>query len=95
MGFSATRAVSGDPWKVDSRDDSCSLATYGFSAITDRLLGRAANYPSLFKAHGLYFSRAIIWDKQHPVLTRKDYMGSHEWGFYGRPQISVSPTSNK
>jgi DNA modification methylase len=25
----------------------------------------------------------IIWDKQHPVLTRKDYMGAHEWCFYG------------
>ena len=22
-------------------------------------------------------------DKQHPVLTRKDYMGAHEWCFYG------------
>jgi hypothetical protein len=31
------------------------------------------------KAAGLYFSQAIIWDKQHPVLTRKDYMGTHEW----------------
>jgi hypothetical protein len=29
------------------------------------------------------FSQAIIWDKQHPVLTRKDYMGAHEWCFYG------------
>ena len=27
--------------------------------------------------------QAIIWDKQHPVLTRKDFMGSHEWCFYG------------
>src|SRR5262249_55477124 len=30
-----------------------------------------------------YFSQTIIWDKQHPVLTRKDYMGAHEWCFYG------------
>jgi DNA modification methylase len=22
-------------------------------------------------------------DKMHPVLTRKDYMGAHEWCFYG------------
>jgi DNA modification methylase len=41
------------------------------------------NYPPVLKATGLYFSQAIIWDKQHPVLTRKDYMGSHEWCFYG------------
>lgn len=41
------------------------------------------NYPGPLKKHGLYFSQAIIWDKQHPVLTRKDYMGAHEWCFYG------------
>lgn len=41
-----------------------------------------ANYPPVLKRHGLYFSQAIIWDKQHPVLTRKDYMGAHEWCFY-------------
>ena len=41
-----------------------------------------ANYPSALKESGLCFSQAIIWDKQHPVLTRKDYMGAHEWCFY-------------
>jgi DNA modification methylase len=41
------------------------------------------NYPPALAAKGLYFSQAIIWDKQHPVLTRKDYMGAHEWCFYG------------
>ena len=42
-----------------------------------------ANYPPFLKKHALYFSQAIIWDKQHPVLTRKDFMGAHEWCFYG------------
>jgi DNA modification methylase len=37
------------------------------------------NYPPALKAAELYFSQAIIWDKQHPVLTRKDFMGAHEW----------------
>ncbi|TWU27570.1 DNA modification methylase [Bythopirellula polymerisocia] len=41
------------------------------------------NYPPVLEATGLYFSQAIIWDKQHPVLTRKDFMGAHEWCFYG------------
>jgi len=41
------------------------------------------NYPPVLRATGLYFSQAIIWDKQHPVLTRKDFMGAHEWCFYG------------
>jgi DNA modification methylase len=41
------------------------------------------NYPPVLKAHELYFSQAIIWVKEHPVLTRKDYMGNHEWCFYG------------
>ncbi len=35
------------------------------------------------KASGLYFSQTIIWNKLHPVLTRKDFMGAHEWAFYG------------
>jgi DNA modification methylase len=42
-----------------------------------------ANYPPVLKVCELYFSQAIIWDKQHPVLTRKDFMGAHEWCFYG------------
>jgi DNA modification methylase len=41
------------------------------------------NYPPVLKEHGLYFSQAIIWVKEHPVLTRKDFMGNHEWCFYG------------
>ncbi|MCP4249371.1 MAG: ParB N-terminal domain-containing protein [bacterium] len=41
------------------------------------------NYPPVLKATGLYFSQSIIWHKQHPVLTRKDFMGDHEWAFYG------------
>jgi DNA modification methylase len=41
-----------------------------------------ANYPPVLKRVGLYFSQAIIWVKEHPVLTRKDFMGNHEWCFY-------------
>lgn len=41
------------------------------------------NYPPVLKAKELYFSQAIIWVKEHPVLTRKDFMGNHEWCFYG------------
>jgi DNA modification methylase len=42
-----------------------------------------ANYPPVLKACGLYFSQSIIWDKMHPVLGRKDFLGAHEWCFYG------------
>jgi DNA modification methylase len=41
------------------------------------------NYPAPLKRAGFYFSQAIIWDKMHPVLTRKDFMGAHELAFYG------------
>jgi len=41
------------------------------------------NYPAVLEANGLYFSQAIIWDKMHPVMTRKNFMGAHEWAFYG------------
>jgi DNA modification methylase len=41
------------------------------------------NYPPALKTTKMYFAQAIIWDKEHPVLTRKDFMGAHEWCFYG------------
>ena len=42
-----------------------------------------ANYPPALQECELYFSQTIIWVKEHPVLTRKDFMGNHEWCFYG------------
>jgi DNA modification methylase len=41
------------------------------------------NYPPALKECGLYFSQGIVWDKMHPVLTRKDFMGAFELAFYG------------
>jgi len=41
------------------------------------------NYPPFLRKHALYFSQGIVWDKQHPVLTRKDFMGAFEICFYG------------
>ncbi|MFH1268595.1 MAG: DNA methyltransferase [Planctomycetota bacterium] len=54
-----------------------------FDALLHAWFGNIANYPPVLKTAGLYFSQAIIWHKQHPVLTRKDFMGDHEWCFYG------------
>lgn len=42
-----------------------------------------ANYPPALRACQLYFAQTIIWVKEHPVLTCKDFMGNHEWCFYG------------
>ena len=41
------------------------------------------NYPPVLKACELYYSQGIVWDKEHPVLTRKDFMGAFELAFYG------------
>ncbi len=41
------------------------------------------NYPLALEEAGLFFAQQIIWVKEHPVLTRKDFMGNHEWCFYG------------
>ena len=41
------------------------------------------NYPAPLKGNSLYFSQGVVWDKQHPVLTRKDFMGAFEICFYG------------
>ena len=45
--------------------------------------GNCGNYVPALKECELYFSQAVIWVKEHPVLTRKDFMGNHEWCFYG------------
>jgi len=56
-----------------------------------------ANYPPALKESELYFSQSIIWVKQHPVLTRKDFMGDHEWCFYGwregKAHVWLGPTN--
>ena len=54
--------------------------------------------PAVLKAHELYFSQAIIWDKQHPVLTRKDFMGAPRVVLLrlearGRPPSTSDPTT--
>lgn len=41
------------------------------------------NYPPVLAALELHFSQAIIWVKGSPVMNRKDFMGNHEWCFYG------------
>jgi len=41
------------------------------------------NFPRAIVDAGLYFSQTIIWVKGWPVLTRKDFMGDHEWCYYG------------
>jgi DNA modification methylase len=41
------------------------------------------NYPPALAECGLYFSQGIVWVKEHPVLTRKDFMGNFELAFYG------------
>lgn len=41
------------------------------------------NYPIALKASGLYFAQGIVWDKMHPVMTRKDFLGGYELAFYG------------
>jgi DNA modification methylase len=77
-----------------SDDEFARLLTAWFGNIARVLLpGRGfyiwggysnlGNYPPALKAAGLYFSQGIVWDKQHPVLTRKDFMGAFELGFYG------------
>lgn len=54
-----------------------------------------ANYPPVLKACELYFSQAIIWVKQHPVLTRKDFMGNHEWCQPGDTKILTPSGSSR
>lgn len=41
------------------------------------------NYRIALEKCNLHFSQTIIWVKEHPVLTRKDFLCNHEWCFYG------------
>ena len=77
-----------------SDDQFRTLLAAWFQNLSDALeLGRSfyiwggysnlRNYPAAIEDAGLYFSQGIIWDKQWPVLTRKDFMGAHEWAYYG------------
>ena len=59
------------------------LAARGEASISGAVMPTAGTTRRCCKRHGLYFSQAIIWVKEHPVLTRKDFMGNHEWCFYG------------
>lgn len=45
--------------------------------------GNLGNYPPALAECGLYFSQGIVWNKMHPVLTRKDFLGCYELAFYG------------
>jgi DNA modification methylase len=45
--------------------------------------GNLKNYPPAIAESELYFSQAVIWVKNHPVLGRKDFMSGHEWAYYG------------
>jgi DNA modification methylase len=41
-----------------------------------------ANYPKFLKKHGLHMSQCLVWNKLHPVLTRKDFLCAYELCFY-------------
>lgn len=45
--------------------------------------GNIGNYPPALAESGLYFAQGVVWNKLHPVLTRKDFMGAYELAFYG------------
>jgi DNA modification methylase len=53
------------------------------SPLANRCGANLGNYPPVLKDCGFYFSQGIVWDKQHPVLTRKDFTGCFEIAFYG------------
>ncbi len=51
------------------------------AALYKRCIGYT--YDSDEVTAGLFYHQQIIWVKEHPVLTRTDFMGNHEWCFYG------------
>lgn len=53
------------------------------------------NYPRLFQKHKLHLADVLVWDKQRPVLDRKDFLQVYEIAFYGwrrgAPHVFVGP----
>jgi len=45
--------------------------------------GNTKNYRIALENNKLYCSQTIIWVKNAPVLTQKDFLCKHEWCFYG------------
>ena len=41
------------------------------------------SFPMILREVGLHFAQTIIWNKGYGVINRKDFMGQHEWCFYG------------
>jgi DNA modification methylase len=92
---------------ISDKDFATALRAWFGNAARVLLPGRAAyiwggyancaNYPSALAESGLYFSQSIIWVKEHPVLTRKDFMGNHEWCFYswkeGAAHVFLGPNN--
>ncbi len=86
LGGATIQLVNTDPpynVRVEPRSNNARVLDPGRGFYIWGGYANCANYPPFLKKHKLYFSQAIIWDKQHPVLTRKDFMGAHEWCFYG------------
>ncbi len=42
-----------------------------------------SKFPTVLEASGLYFSQGIVWDKQWPLISHKDFMLAFEIAFYG------------
>ncbi len=53
------------------------------------------NYPPALKASKLYFAQAIIWDKEHPVLTRKDFMARMSGASMGGKKAPATSSSGQ
>lgn len=57
-------------------------------------------FPSLrsgMKAAGLYYSQMIIWLKNQPVMSRKDYLSQYEliaYGWFGKHKMERSKSKN-
>jgi hypothetical protein len=69
------------PRKTDNRPRFLHRCHARGSFVPTRLSGANgdanwANYPPFLKKHEWYFSQAIIWNKMHSVLTRRDRTGS-------------------
>jgi len=106
LGIKDQRIIAGD--HIQSEDEYEDFTKRYLGAVIPYLMEYNAvyifnadpMYPSLrsgMKSAGFYYSQMIIWLKNQPVMSRKDYLSMYEliaYGWFGKHKMERSKSKN-
>ena len=106
LGIKDQRIIAGD--HIQSEDEYEDFTKRYLGAVIPYLMEYNAvyifnadpMYPSLrsgMKSAGFYYSQMIIWLKNQPVVSRKDYLSMYEliaYGWFGKHKMERSKSKN-